>query len=352
MHALQRPSLKCTRAKVRVYALDQPKQDARAAALLPQVHAGQSTRVCAGPAKQGDALLQRSILESTLVKVCSCVLALSRPRQGNACALAPPSSPCWPRYACARSTGLSRISHMLQRSFLDFMLPKAAEMQHAQPVHSNAAACVHALPEAGVPHAGCSSHPRRCRGSACSSQHASCSGPAPMCTAQAQQEARPGCSAACSSLVLTEMPCLGVPSLLGLQATTAQQGRGGEGSVTEVLEQTLWNRSLGVMSEEIVAALVCQIFEGGPRAAGACHTWLVRVAGRAEASASGVRGLLEHVPDGAACWRACGWPRPQAGGLREPVPLLPCRLTRGSVRAQASGTRSCRQWSSSSTASC
>ena len=30
----------------------------------------------------------------------------------------------------------------------------------------------------------------------------------------------------------------------------------------DVLENTLWNRQLGVMSEEIVAALVCQIFEG------------------------------------------------------------------------------------------
>ena len=30
-----------------------------------------------------------------------------------------------------------------------------------------------------------------------------------------------------------------------------------------MLENTLWNRQLGVMSEEIVAALVCQIFEGG-----------------------------------------------------------------------------------------
>ena len=29
-----------------------------------------------------------------------------------------------------------------------------------------------------------------------------------------------------------------------------------------MLENTLWNRQLGVMSEEIVAALVCQIFEG------------------------------------------------------------------------------------------
>ena len=47
-------------------------------------------------------------------------------------------------------------------------------------------------------------------------------------------------------------------------------GRGGaparapeaENAVAEVLENTLWNRQLGVMSEEIVAALVCQIFEG------------------------------------------------------------------------------------------
>ena len=30
----------------------------------------------------------------------------------------------------------------------------------------------------------------------------------------------------------------------------------------DVLENTLWNRQLGIMSEEIVAALVCQIFEG------------------------------------------------------------------------------------------
>ena len=66
-----------------------------------------------------------------------------------------------------------------------------------------------------------------------------------------------------------------------LQVTTPTQqqqalakssgGRGGgsaaapeaENAVAEVLENTLWNRQLGVMSEEIVAALVCQIFEGG-----------------------------------------------------------------------------------------
>lgn len=33
----------------------------------------------------------------------------------------------------------------------------------------------------------------------------------------------------------------------------------------DVLENTLWNRQLGIMSEEIVAALVCQIFEGASR---------------------------------------------------------------------------------------
>jgi hypothetical protein len=37
---------------------------------------------------------------------------------------------------------------------------------------------------------------------------------------------------------------------------------GADGSMMDVLENTLWNRTLGAMSEEIVAALVCQIFEG------------------------------------------------------------------------------------------
>ena len=34
------------------------------------------------------------------------------------------------------------------------------------------------------------------------------------------------------------------------------------GTVADLLESTLWNRQLGAVSEEIVAALVCQIFEG------------------------------------------------------------------------------------------
>lgn len=33
-------------------------------------------------------------------------------------------------------------------------------------------------------------------------------------------------------------------------------------SVMDILDSTLWNRQLNVMSEEIVAALVCQIYEG------------------------------------------------------------------------------------------
>ena len=47
-------------------------------------------------------------------------------------------------------------------------------------------------------------------------------------------------------------------------AGTLTPAAGQDNSVMDVLENTLWNRQLGVMSEEIVAALVCQIFEGGP----------------------------------------------------------------------------------------
>ena len=61
-----------------------------------------------------------------------------------------------------------------------------------------------------------------------------------------------------------------------LQVTTPQGGAAGSvkggkspeatanSNMMEVLENTLWNRTLGSMSEEIVAALVCQIFEGEP----------------------------------------------------------------------------------------
>ncbi|KAL0045566.1 hypothetical protein WJX82_010232 [Trebouxia sp. C0006] len=45
-------------------------------------------------------------------------------------------------------------------------------------------------------------------------------------------------------------------------AGTLTPAAGQDNSVMDVLENTLWNRQLGVMSEEIVAALVCQIFEG------------------------------------------------------------------------------------------
>lgn len=47
-------------------------------------------------------------------------------------------------------------------------------------------------------------------------------------------------------------------------AGTLTPAAGQDNSVMDVLENTLWNRQLGVMSEEIVAALVCQIFEGDP----------------------------------------------------------------------------------------
>lgn len=45
------------------------------------------------------------------------------------------------------------------------------------------------------------------------------------------------------------------------------------GATADFLENTLWNRTLGSMSEEIVAALVCQIFEG---ALGGRLTWIGR----------------------------------------------------------------------------
>lgn len=55
---------------------------------------------------------------------------------------------------------------------------------------------------------------------------------------------------------------------------------GQDNSVMDVLENTLWNRQLGVMSEEIVAALVCQIFEGAPLTPGPhCRTCCICQAG-------------------------------------------------------------------------
>ncbi|RMZ55499.1 hypothetical protein APUTEX25_000082 [Auxenochlorella protothecoides] len=46
------------------------------------------------------------------------------------------------------------------------------------------------------------------------------------------------------------------------KAATGAAGGAGDAPMLEVLENTLWSRTLGAMSEEIVAALVCQIFEG------------------------------------------------------------------------------------------
>lgn len=45
-------------------------------------------------------------------------------------------------------------------------------------------------------------------------------------------------------------------------AAAAAGGAGAGGGVAEVLESTLWSRQLGALSEQLVAALVCQIFEG------------------------------------------------------------------------------------------
>ena len=72
------------------------------------------------------------------------------------------------------------------------------------------------------------------------------------------------------SLLSTKLVCLALPDS---QVTVPQQERITASSsksvvsddskaVADVLENTLWNRQLGTMSEEIVAALVCQIFEG------------------------------------------------------------------------------------------
>ena len=44
--------------------------------------------------------------------------------------------------------------------------------------------------------------------------------------------------------------------------TPTSQGDNDGSNIVDMLENTLWNRTLGPMSEEIVAALVCQIFEG------------------------------------------------------------------------------------------
>ena len=58
------------------------------------------------------------------------------------------------------------------------------------------------------------------------------------------------------------------------------------GATADFLENTLWNRTLGATSEEIVAALVCQIFEG------ACIRGRLR----------GDRALLPRALPGFAAW--------------------------------------------------
>ena len=111
--------------------------------------------------------------------------------------------------------------------------------------------------------------------------------------------------------------------------TAAAHGHGGKGqpgvgessgATADFLENTLWNRTLGSMSEEIVAALVCQIFEGARR--GRCS--------------EGVR-----------------WREHWALGVRGGLPALTGDSPRlpASAPPQASATTLCSLWSSSSTAS-
>ena len=103
-------------------------------------------------------------------------------------------------------------------------------------------------------------------------------------------------------------------------------------NVTDFLENTLWNRTLGSLSEEIVAALVCQIFEGEPQRAEVWHY-------------VGFCGVLAEAGGPCACRRGTAHQLPcPAGSLSVVLPvLLPS--------SQASGTTLSRRWSSSSTAS-
>ena len=59
-----------------------------------------------------------------------------------------------------------------------------------------------------------------------------------------------------------EGPTQGQKAAAKAAAGAVTPAAGGDNGVMDVLENTLWIRQLGVMSEEIVAALVCQIFEG------------------------------------------------------------------------------------------
>jgi hypothetical protein len=54
----------------------------------------------------------------------------------------------------------------------------------------------------------------------------------------------------------------------GHHGASSAAAEGSSGATADFLENTLWNRTLGSMSEEIVAALVCQIFEGAWPAGG------------------------------------------------------------------------------------
>jgi len=70
-----------------------------------------------------------------------------------------------------------------------------------------------------------------------------------------------------SMLSKVATPTAGGGNVAANNSNNNSSNKGGNGSneqtgMMEVLENTLWNRTLGAMSEEIVAALVCQIFEG------------------------------------------------------------------------------------------
>ena len=128
-------------------------------------------------------------------------------------------------------------------------------------------------------------------------------------------------------------------------------GRGGgsaappeaENAVAEVLENTLWNRQLGVMSEEIVAALVCQIFEGGVLCA-CTMTWepeILRASKKAAVWSSTC--TLWDSRKAILITRSLIGARLQIWSPE--IFISPQSETGLLAHAQASGTMWCRQWS-------
>ena len=87
----------------------------------------------------------------------------------------------------------------------------------------------------------------------------------------------------------------------GAQLSGKGGGEAPSGATADFLESTLWNRTLGPTSEEIVAALVCQIFEG--------------------------------APPRAASWAAGGGRQGVPPGCAPPLPRQPCRCGAAARRA-------------------